>query len=137
MKKLLVNAPTGQQEIIEVGIGGGYFDLTRVLWDERDDGPLPAITPNSMKRVGNELVVDSELLAQELANQAEWTAGADARKAAEVRAERNTKLVATDWTQVVDAPQTIKDVYITYRQALRNVPAQTGFPWVIDWPVQP
>ena len=54
-----------------------------------------------------------------------------------VRRQRNILLVATDWTQVVDAPQAIKDIYTTYRQALRDVPAQAGFPWVIDWPVQP
>ena len=71
------------------------------------------------------------------AQQAAWTAGADARKAAEVRAERNTKLVATDWTQVGDAPQAIKDIYTTYRQALRDLPAQSGFPNEIIWPVQP
>lgn len=137
MTKLLVNAPTGVQEIIEIGIGGGYFDLTRVLWDERDDGPLPSITPNSMKRVGNELVVDSDLLAKELANQAAWAAGANDRKAAEVRAERNAKLDATDKTQATDTPQAIKDKYAPYRQALRDVPAQSGFPNTVVWPTQP
>ena len=43
--RLLVNAPSGYQEVIEVGEGGGYFDLSRVLWDERTDGPLPDVTP--------------------------------------------------------------------------------------------
>jgi hypothetical protein len=136
MTKLLVNAPTGQQEIIEIGEGGGYFDSTRVLWDERDDGPLPSITPNSMKRVGNELVVDSDLLAKELANQAAWDAGANDRKSTEVRAERNAKLTATDWTQVADSTAD-KAAWATYRQALRDITAQGGFPWTIDWPVQP
>ncbi len=137
MTKLLVNAPTGQQEIIEVGIGGGYFDLTRVLWDERDDGPLPSITLNCMKRVGNELVVDNDLLAKELANQAAWTAGENDRNAAAVRTERNAKLTATDWSQGADVPQAIKDKYVPYRQALREVPTQSGFPDTIVWPTQP
>jgi len=39
--KLLVNAPSGVQQIIEIGEGGGYFDPERVIWDERVDGPLP------------------------------------------------------------------------------------------------
>lgn len=52
MKKLLVNTPTGAQEVIEVGQGGGYFDAARVLWDERTDGPLPAVTMGGMKRQG-------------------------------------------------------------------------------------
>ncbi len=57
-------------------------------------------------------------------------------KAANIRAERNSKLSASDWTQVADAPVN-KEVWATYRQALRDVTAQTGFPWTIDWPTQP
>jgi len=66
-----------------------------------------------------------------------WNSGANDRKAAEVRAERNTKLAATDWTQVVDVPQAIKDSYVTYRQALRDISAQSGFPLTIVWPDAP
>lgn len=36
--KLLVNTPSGKQEVIEIGAGGGYFDDARVVWDERKDG---------------------------------------------------------------------------------------------------
>lgn len=68
---------------------------------------------------------------------AAWDAGANDRKAAEVRAERNTKLAATDWTQTADVPQAIKDSYAPYRQALRDVTTQTGFPWTITWPDAP
>jgi len=71
------------------------------------------------------------------AEEAAWSAGANDRKAAEVRQERNTKLAATDWTQTADVPQAVKDSYITYRQALRDVPLQSGFPWTITWPVEP
>ena len=59
------------------------------------------------------------------------------RKAAEVRAERNAKLAATDWTQGADTPQATKDKYAPYRQALRDVPTQSGFPNTVVWPVQP
>lgn len=69
--------------------------------------------------------------------QAAWAAGANDRKAAEVRTERNTKLFATDWTQGVDLPQVIKDKYAPYRQELRDVTAQAGFPWEVVWPVAP
>ncbi len=58
MSKLLVNAPNGAQELITVGEGGGYFDPARVLWDERVDGPLPAITLGGMVRDGDSLVFD-------------------------------------------------------------------------------
>ena len=58
MPKLLVNAPTGDQRVIEVNESGGYFDESRVLWDERKDGPLPGVTLNGMVRNGNSLAFD-------------------------------------------------------------------------------
>lgn len=81
--KLLVNAPGGTQEIIEVGLGGGYYDASRVLWDERIDGPMPAVTPGGMVRAGSALEVDSSLLA---AHQSTLRAASRAVQAAEIDA---------------------------------------------------
>ena len=55
------------------------------------------------------------------------------------RNKRNMKLTFTDWTQLPDAPLTAeqKAAYATYRQALRDVPAQSGFPDAIEWPEEP
>lgn len=64
MNKLLVNAPSGAQELIEVGEGGGYFDTSRVLWDEREDGPLPAITLGGMVRSGSALTFSQARMDQ-------------------------------------------------------------------------
>lgn len=61
----------------------------------------------------------------------------DDEKARQVRAERNDKLADTDWTQAKDIPDNISSVWATYRQALRDVPAQAGFPWTVQWPTQP
>jgi len=69
-------------------------------------------------------------------NEANYKAAKDAEQAKSVRDSRNTKLTESDWTQVADAPVN-KDAWATYRQALRDVTAQTGFPWTIDWPVAP
>jgi hypothetical protein len=71
------------------------------------------------------------------AEAAAYAAGADSRKADEVRAERNTKLASTDWTQAADVTQAIKDSYVSYRQELRDVPSQSGFPWTVTWPDAP
>jgi hypothetical protein len=60
----------------------------------------------------------------------------DQAQALSVRSERNAKLSASDWTQVADAPVD-QAAWATYRQALRDITAQEGFPWTIDWPVQP
>jgi hypothetical protein len=57
--------------------------------------------------------------------------------AAAARAERNALLAVTDWTQAADVPQATKDKWAPYRQALRDVPEQSGFPTGIQWPVKP
>lgn len=53
-----------------------------------------------------------------------------------VREQRNTKLSQSDWTQVADAPVN-KQLWAVYRQALRDLTKQAGFPWGIQWPTQP
>lgn len=60
----------------------------------------------------------------------------DAQKAASVRSQRTQKLAESDWTQVADAPVD-KAAWAVYRQALRDVTTQTGFPWEVEWPTQP
>lgn len=67
---------------------------------------------------------------------AEAIAAKDASQAASVRNQRTEKLKDSDWTQVADAPVD-KAVWATYRQALRDVTAQSGFPWDITWPSAP
>ena len=59
------------------------------------------------------------------------------QKAAAVREHRNYLIAQTDWTQAADVPQAIKDKWAAYRQALRDVPQQAGFPDNIQWPSKP
>ena len=75
--------------------------------------------------------------AERDAEEAAWAAGVNDRKAAEVRAERDTRLAASDWTQMPDYNGVNKAAWATYRQALRDVPAQAGFPWDVTWPEMP
>jgi hypothetical protein len=58
-------------------------------------------------------------------------------KAAAIRAERDALLATTDWTQLPDVPEAIREAYAVYRQALRDVPQQSGFPDVVEWPIKP
>ena len=53
------------------------------------------------------------------------------------REERNAKLASSDWTQALDIPEATRSVWATYRQALRDIPAQPGFPDEITWPTLP
>lgn len=60
----------------------------------------------------------------------------DAQQAASQRAYRNTLLSDCDWTQLPDAPVN-QQAWANYRQALRDVSQQSGFPWEIEWPQKP
>ena len=66
----------------------------------------------------------------------EAKAATDAAQAKSVRDQRNTKLSESDWTQVADAPVD-KAAWATYRQELRDISKQTGFPWDTVWPTIP
>jgi len=65
MRKLLVNTPSGKQDLLEVGEGGGYGDLSAVVWDEGNDGPMPdGITVGGMVRSGSSLVFSQDRMDQ-------------------------------------------------------------------------
>jgi len=57
--------------------------------------------------------------------------------AAQIRTDRNGKLAATDWTQLKDIPDSVSSEWAVYRQALRDIPNQEGFPTSVVWPVSP
>ena len=57
-----------------------------------------------------------------------------AASAIQVRARRNALLSESDHMALADR---ITDAWRTYRQALRDIPAQSGFPTNVNWPVEP
>ena len=67
--------------------------------------------------------------------EAAYKASKDAEQAKSVRTSRNDKLIETDWRFRSD--MTPSQAWKDYCQALRDIPAQAGFPWVITWPTQP
>ena len=60
----------------------------------------------------------------------------DAEQAKAVRQSRTEKLKDSDWTQIADSTAD-KTAWATYRQALRDITSQAGFPWTITWPDAP
>lgn len=86
------------------------------------DGPVP-FTPEE------EAAWDAEVAA--------YNAQEPARKAEEARRDRNRLLAETDWSQGKDVPDAVSSKYAAYRQALRDVPQQPGFPDSVQWPVKP
>jgi hypothetical protein len=80
---------------------------------------------------------DGETTAAE--QEAAYKAMKDAEQAKGVRTSRNTLLAECDWV-VIKAFETGTGIdlqWATYRQALRDVPTQKGFPWEITYPDSP
>ena len=69
-------------------------------------------------------------------NEVAYKAGVDSKVATSVRATRDTKLTATDWTQLSDSSANTA-AWATYRQQLRDLPSAEGFPHTITWPEEP
>jgi len=53
--------------------------------------------------------------------------------------KRSNLLNSSDWTQLADCPLSteLKEVWAIYRQELRDITSQTGFPTDIEWPTVP
>lgn len=54
-----------------------------------------------------------------------------------VRNRRNALLAACDWTQGKDIQESVSAPWAAYRQALRDITQQDGFPWSVVWPLSP
>lgn len=68
--------------------------------------------------------------------EAAYKARRDAEQATAVRAQRDRLLAECDWRVIkaLELGQAIPAEWAAYRQALRDVPTQDGFPWTINWP---
>ena len=72
-------------------------------------------------------------------NEAAYKANIDAQAAEAVRRSRDTLIAETDWTQLADSQlsDSVKADWVTYRQALRDLPTASGFPHTMTWPKEP
>ena len=71
--------------------------------------------------------------------EAAYQADLDAKAAESVRTQRDAKLAESDWMVIKSAETGIALAaeWATYRQALRDIPSQAGFPNKVTWPVEP
>ena len=90
---------------------------------------LPDMELKSSRLVDGAIVtgVDEEVIDNSLTDEAIITLA---------REQRDLLLQQSDWTQVPDAPVNATS-WATYRQALREVPTQSGFPSSVNWPTKP
>ena len=83
------------------------------------------------KNTGDGAVFDD---AEDMSNWPDFQPDPIAASAIQVRAQRDALLAASDSMALADR---ITDAWRTYRQALRDVPAQSGFPTNVTWPSEP
>lgn len=83
------------------------------------------------KTTGDGAVFDD---AENMSNWPDFQADPVAATATQVRAKRDALLVLSDNMALADR---ITDAWRTYRQSLRDLPAQSGFPNSITWPTEP
>lgn len=103
------------------------------------EGPQPTLTPPYQYAQRDGVVeVKGQWFTKYIAVTPDDEAKArmDAEQATRVRTDRNKRLSDCDWTQLPDAPVDAAE-WAAYRQDLRDVTSQTGFPWTITWPDQP
>lgn len=55
----------------------------------------------------------------------------------DLRARRDARLAASDWTQLPDVDPARRGTWASYRQALRDLPAATDDPMAVIWPTPP
>lgn len=107
-----------------------------VVFEQYSETPLPFLAlPDDVEEHGRELYVRAA--AGEFGEIAPYTPPSDEILAMQARLYRNKLLLESDWTQLPDVPQATKDSWATYRQALRDIATQEGFPQSVTWPTKP
>lgn len=125
--------------------GRGYMEWTNDL-----NHPL-----SGPELYAEEVLPYVQLWEAEKARQAQLAAEAEAARLAEynstesraarIRAERDQRITATDYLMASDYPLTDEErsLWAAYRQALRDITIQSGFPWggaddpLCPWPDMP
>ena len=88
---------------------------------------------------GVEVEMSDEEQAEREAEEKTWADAAPTRAWKKLREERDRKIAATDWTVGNDTPLSDSDKakWVTYRKALRDLPASESDPDDITWPDEP
>jgi hypothetical protein len=110
------------------------INVTARFSEINEDLPFTAI-PNDTEAHGREIFTRTS--AGEFGSIDAYVPPSDTQIAAEARMYRNQLLAESDWTQLPDVPQALKNVWAAYRQALRDITAQSGFPRTIVYPNKP
>ena len=116
--------------------GGTVYQYSQASGVEQVDGKW--YTKHILGPVFTDTTVDG-VTTTALEHETAYKAQKDAEQAKSVRATRDTKLSESDWRVIkaAETATTLDAAWATYRQALRDVTGQSGFPWTITWPDAP
>lgn len=116
-----------------------YQLMTEVNHGTEEQPDIVQTFSNCEIRCEDELLESNLAAAQAEAYNGEVTVEDVPLTAEQARSKRDKLLEETDWTQTLDAPISTesREAFRVYRQALRDITEQLGFPDVIDWPVKP
>lgn len=100
---------------------------------------FPKYLWDSASNVAISNLLDTQVTATYVAPIVEEVAPTTEEVAEQVRSRRKGLLFDSDWTQLADAPLTAeqKTEWEVYRQTLRDITSQEGFPVSIVWPTEP
>lgn len=102
---LLVINPQDVKEVVYVTKSGGYYDSSRILWDERTDGPLP----DEAKETPEAVVVSGDTLLIDEAKQVEEKAAIEEQK--QYEADQNSELErCKQYAQAIDSAKDLESV---------------------------
>jgi hypothetical protein len=61
----------------------------------------------------------------------------NSKEVSNIQQRRTIALTQSDWTQLPDVPLATKEAWAVYRQALRDITEQPGYPLDVVWPEPP
>jgi hypothetical protein len=144
---LLVKTSNGQVEQFPYTLGDLRRDKLPTTFPK--DIPDSMLADNEVYPVTRGTAPECDTLVQSLTRDAapvkdgvDWVIGytvenrtQDQAQAA-IRNQRDRLLSETDWMALSDSPAMTTE-WATYRQALRDITGQTGFPYSVEWPTKP
>jgi hypothetical protein len=108
-------------------LAAGYIMLPEPSPVEQPDGTLLVAVKDQSGVWSSEWMSEDDYAAVESHRRTEH----------QVRMSRAQLLKGSDWTQGKDIPNNISSAWAPYRQALRDITTQEGFPLAVIWPTAP
>ena len=144
---LLVKTANGQVEQFPYTLGDLRRDELPTTFPK--DIPDSMLADNDVYSVTRGTAPECDTLVQSLVRDAapvkdgvDWVIGYTVENKPQdqaetaIRSQRDNLLTNTDWMALSDSPA-MSEVWVTYRQALRDITGQTGFPYSVEWPTKP